>query len=210
MLESMIENDTPTRAEVNDVANAIYDGVDAIMLSAETAIGTYPVESVKMMTSISSNIEADLDLSNFNRNIIDSLATSITNNYLAICHAAYSIASDLDIKIIVVLTDSGKTAIQMAQFRPNAPIVAITTNQKTCNLLSMIWGVVPICTKEFETMQDTYKLANKLLGVNALTPLISKYTTLLSPLIKIYSVLGYDFSYAFADAIETSLTYPSV
>ena len=70
MLESMINNDTPTRAEVNDVANAIYDGVDAIMLSAETAVGSYPVESIEMMSSISSNIESDLDLSNFNRNII--------------------------------------------------------------------------------------------------------------------------------------------
>ena len=82
MLESMIENPTATRAEVNDVANAIYDGVDAIMLSAETAIGSYPVEAVEMMSNISTNIEADLDTSNFNRNIIDSLSTSITNNYL--------------------------------------------------------------------------------------------------------------------------------
>lgn len=163
MLESMIHKNTPTRAEVNDVANAIYDGVDAIMLSAETAIGSHPIESVRMMSSIASNIEADLDASNFNRNIIDSLSTSITNNYLAICHAAYSIASNLDIKIIAVLTDSGKTAIQMAQFRPNAPIVAIATNKKTCNALSMIWGVIPIYTKNFDTMQKTYKMVNNIL-----------------------------------------------
>ncbi len=163
MLNSMIKHDTPTRAEVNDVANAIYDGVDAVMLSAETAIGSYPVESVQMMAAISSNIESDLDLSNFNRNILDSLSTSITNNYLAICHAAYSIASNLDIKIIVVLTDSGKTAIQMAQFRPNASIVAITPNQKICNLLSMIWGVVPIYSNKFNTMQEAYRLVNQIL-----------------------------------------------
>tara|TARA_B100001142_G_scaffold143074_1_gene144274 strand:+ start:2744 stop:4156 length:1413 start_codon:yes stop_codon:yes gene_type:complete len=163
MLESMITNDTPTRAEVNDVANAIYDGVDAIMLSAETAVGSYPVQSVKMMASISSNIESDLDLSNFNRNIIDSLSSVGTNNYLAICHAAYSIASDLAIKIIVVLTDSGKTAIQMAQFRPNAIIVAITPHQKTCNLLSIIWGIMPIYAKQAQDMQDVYGLVNKIL-----------------------------------------------
>ena len=163
MLESMITNDTPTRAEVNDVANAIYDGVDAIMLSAETAVGSYPVQSVKMMSSISSNIESDLDLSNFNRNIIDSLSSAGTNNYLAICHAAYSIASDLEIKIIVVLTDSGKTAIQMAQFRPNAIIVAVTPYQKTCNLLSIIWGILPIYAKQAQDMQDVYGLVNKIL-----------------------------------------------
>jgi pyruvate kinase len=163
MLESMITNDTPTRAEVNDVANAIYDGVDAIMLSAETAIGSYPVQSVEMMSSISSNIESDLDLSNFNRNIVDSLSSVGTNNYLAICHAAYSIASDLAIKIIVVLTDSGKTAIQMAQFRPNAIIVAITPHQKTCNLLSIIWGIMPIYAKQAKDMQDVYGLVNKIL-----------------------------------------------
>ncbi|SVD14871.1 uncharacterized protein METZ01_LOCUS367725, partial [marine metagenome] len=163
MLESMIKSDTPTRAEVNDVANAIYDGVDAIMLSAETAIGSYPVEAVEMMSNISANIEADLDASNFNRNIIDSLSTSITNNYLAICHAAYSIAKDLDLQIIVVLTDSGKTAIQLAQFRPNATIVAFTPHQKTCNLLSIIWGVVPIHTKQPPNINGLYSLVNKIL-----------------------------------------------
>jgi pyruvate kinase len=163
MLESMINSDTPTRAEVNDVAIALYDGVDAIMLSAETAIGSYPVEAVEMMSNISTNIEADLDTSNFNRNIIDSLSTSITNNYLAICHAAYSIASDLDLKIIVVLTDSGKTAIQMAQFRPNATIVAFTPHQETCNLLSIIWGVVPIYTKQPQNINGLYSLVNKIL-----------------------------------------------
>ena len=163
MLESMITSDTPTRAEVNDVANAIYDGVDAIMLSAETAIGQHPIKAVEMMSSVSLNIESDLDASNFNRNILDSLSTSITNNYLAICHAAYSIASNLDIKVIVVLTDSGKTAIQMAQFRPNANIVAITPHQKTCNLLSVIWGVSPIYAKQTQNINDLYKLVNNIL-----------------------------------------------
>ena len=116
-----------------------------------------------MMSAISLNVESDLDDSNFNRNIFDSLSTSITNNYLAICHAAYSIANNLDIKVIVVLTDSGKTAIQMAQFRPNTNIVAITPHQKTCNLLSMIWGVVPIHVKQINDINDIYKLVNNIL-----------------------------------------------
>ncbi len=163
MLESMITQTSPTRAEVNDVANAIYDGVDAIMLSAETASGAHPNASVKMMSKIADSIEADLDTSNFNRNILDSLSKSIDENYLAICHAAYSISTTLDIKVIVVLTDSGKTAIQMAQFRPNAKVVAITPFKKVCNQLSMIWGVVPIHHHQPSNINKLYTSINNLL-----------------------------------------------
>ena len=163
MLESMINNNTPTRAEVNDVANAIYDGVDAVMLSAETATGKHPNQAVYMMSKIAQSIESDLDMSNFNRNIIDSVSQSIDDNYLAICHAAYSISATLDIRVLVVLTDSGKTAIQMAQFRPNATIVAITPFKKVCNQLSMIWGIVPVHQKQPSDINQLYKLVNNLL-----------------------------------------------
>jgi len=163
MLESMIYSDSPTRAEVNDVANAIYDGVDAIMLSAETAIGKHPIKAVGMMSKIAHNIESDLDVSNFNRNILDSVTKLINGNYLAICHAAYSISTTLDIKVIAVLTDSGKTAIQMAQFRPNATIVAITPFNKICNQLSMIWGVVPIYKKQPKNIKTLYHMVNNTL-----------------------------------------------
>ena len=163
MLETMISHESPTRAEVNDVANAIYDGVDAIMLSAETAIGKYPIKAVEMMSNISQNIESDIDDSNFNRNIINTMSSTIKNNYLAICHAACSISKNLAIKIIVVLTDSGKTAIQMAQFRPNAIIVAITPNIRTCNLLSIIWGVVPIHKKQPKNINSLYNFVNRVL-----------------------------------------------
>ena len=163
MLESMITHATPTRAEVNDVANAIYDGVDAVMLSAETATGDYPNNAVSMMAKIAQSIESDLDTSNFNRNILDALSQSIDDNYLAICHAAYSISTTLDIRVIVVLTDSGKTAIQMAQFRPNATIVAITPFKTVCNQLSMIWGVIPIHQKQSADINQLYKSVNKIL-----------------------------------------------
>ena len=163
MLESMITHATPTRAEVNDVANAIYDGVDAVMLSAETATGAYPNKAVSMMAKIAQSIESDLDLSNFNRNIIDALSQSIDDNYLAICHAAYSISTTLDIRVIVVLTDSGKTAIQMAQFRPNATIVAITPFKTVCNQLAMIWGIIPIHQKQPSDINRLYKSVNNIL-----------------------------------------------
>ena len=163
MLESMITHATPTRAEVNDVANAIYDGVDAVMLSAETATGDYPNNAVSMMAKIATSIESDLDTSNFNRNIIDALSQSIDDNYLAICHAAYSISTTLDIRVIVVLTDSGKTAIQMAQFRPNATIVAITPFKTVCNQLAMIWGIIPIHQKQPSDLNRLYKSVNNIL-----------------------------------------------
>ncbi len=163
MLESMIYSDSPTRAEVNDVANAIYDGVDAVMLSAETATGKYPIRAVDMMSKIAHHIESDLDISNFNRNIFDSTNQTIHDNYIAICHAAYSISTTLDIKVIAVLTDSGKTAIQMAQFRPNATIVAITPFPKICNQLSMIWGVVPIHRNQPKNINKLYHMINSTL-----------------------------------------------
>ena len=102
-------------------------------------------------------------MSNFNRNIIDSVSKSIDDNYLAICHAAYSISTTLDIRVLVVLTDSGKTAIQMAQFRPHATIVAITPFKKVCNQLSMIWGIIPVHQKQPTDINQLYKLVNHIL-----------------------------------------------
>ena len=163
MLESMITQPNPTRAEVNDVANAIYDGVDSIMLSAETAIGQFPIESVHMMSSIIQDIESDVDFTNFNRYIVESLSMTIYDNYSAICHAAYSVAKNLKIKTIIVLTDSGKTAIQMAQFRPNALIIAVSPSHGICNQLSMIWGVVPIYIKKFDNLDSILTQLNTML-----------------------------------------------
>ena len=152
MLESMIKNINPTRAEVNDIANAIYDGVDAVMLSAETAVGKYPVESIDMMSSIANTIEADLDPLNFSRYIPDKVKKSDRRS--SICHAAMNISNDLDIKAIIVMTESGSTAIKMAQYRPNSNIYALCPYPDTCRMLSLIWGVTSIIVKKYTSTDE--------------------------------------------------------
>ena len=152
MLESMINNVNPTRAEVNDIANAIYDGVDAVMLSAETAVGKYPTESVEMMSSIAYTVEADLDPLNFSRYIPDKVRKSDRRS--SICHAAMNISNDLDIKAIIVMTESGSTAIKMAQYRPNSNIYALCPYPDTCRMLSLIWGVTSIKVKQYTSTDE--------------------------------------------------------
>ena len=152
MLESMINNVNPTRAEVNDIANAIYDGVDAVMLSAETAVGKYPTESVEMMSSIAHTVEADLDPLNFSRYIPDKVRKSDRRS--SICHAAMNISNDLNIKAIIVMTESGSTAIKMAQYRPNSNIYALCPYPDTCRMLSLIWGVISIKVKQYTSTDE--------------------------------------------------------
>ena len=153
MLESMISSPNPTRAEVNDIANAIYDGVDAVMLSAETAIGKYPLESIKMMCSIARAIEDDLDPLNFSRYIPkDTLRKSDRRS--SICHAAMNISNDLDIKGIAVMTESGSTAIKMAQYRPNSHIYALCPYPDICRKLALIWGITPILVEKYTSTDE--------------------------------------------------------
>lgn len=150
MLDSMIRNPRPTRAETTDVANAIYDGTSAIMLSGETAIGKYPIEAVKTMASIAERTEEDIDyvkrLENlqFNRNM------DVTN---AISHATCTTAHDLKATAIIALTSGGKTARMLSRFRPNCPIIAPTISAKTRRQLSLSWGVVPVMS-EIRTNSD--------------------------------------------------------
>ena len=162
MLESMIHNSSPTRAEVNDIANAIYDGADAVMLSAETAIGSYPIESVKMMVEIADSIEKDLDEHNF------SIPMRRYNNVLlgnrtSICHSAMVLSDNLKIKSIVIMTESGQTAITMAQCRPRANIYALCAHQSIFQLLSLVWGVVPILVKSFSSTDEMIDASGKIL-----------------------------------------------
>lgn len=140
MLDSMIRNPRPTRAEVTDVANAIYDGTDAIMLSGETAAGKYPVEAVKVMASIAKRIEQTLD---YDRMLKEKGSKNVTVTD-AISHATCTTAVDLNASAIITSTSSGYTAKMVSKFRPQAPIIAATSNEAVMRRLALTWGVCPI------------------------------------------------------------------
>ena len=138
MLESMISNARPTRAEITDVANAIYDGSSAIMLSGETAAGKYPVEAVKTMSRIAETTEGAIDYIGRFKKHADDLDPTITD---AIAHASVTTAHDLKAAAILTVTKSGGTARTLSKFRPNCPIIALTTDETTCHQLNLSWGV---------------------------------------------------------------------
>jgi pyruvate kinase len=145
MLESMIENPRPTRAEVSDVANAIYDGTDAVMLSGESAVGKYPVESVEMMARIVTETERhmreNLDIQPRERRSGLTIAETI-------CEATAHAADDLDLRGIALFTESGATARQLSKYHPTAPIFALSPLDVTVNRLNLLWGTTPIrCPK---------------------------------------------------------------
>lgn len=144
MLDSMIRNPRPTRAEVTDVANAIYDGADVIMLSGETASGKYPAEAVRMMDSIAVATEASLNYDNILREKNRVKDDSVTN---AIGYATCTSAQGLKAAAILTPTATGHTARVVSKFRPRAPILAFTTTDQVARHLSLAWGVTPIVTK---------------------------------------------------------------
>ena len=137
MLDSMIRNPRPTRAEVTDVANAIYDGTDAIMLSGETAAGKYPVEAVKTMATIAKRAEETMR----NRRTKINKSKNVTD---AISYATCTTAMDLDAKAILSSTASGHTARMVSKFRPDCPIIATTSDESVRRQLSLTWGVLPV------------------------------------------------------------------
>lgn len=143
MLDSMMHNPRPTRAETADVANAIYDGTSAIMLSGETAAGKYPVEALQTMVRIAERAEQDIDYkSRFEKTIIHvNTKKDITN---AISHATCTIANDLDAKAIITVTKSGFTAGKIARYRPAAPIMGCSPSDRVCRQLNLMWGVTPL------------------------------------------------------------------
>ena len=152
MLESMSQNPTPTHAEITDVANAVFDGTSAVMLSGETAAGKYPVQAVRTMAYIAEQAERDSkDLPVRNVVSYDTPDGNITN---AVCDAACRAARDLDAKAIVALTKSGSTARNMSKFRPQQPIVAATPDRKTYHQLALSWGVYPVVSLEQREYQD--------------------------------------------------------
>ena len=145
MLESMIKNPRPTRAETTDVANAVYDGTSAIMLSGETAAGSYPVEAVKTMVRIAKRTEQDVD---YRKRFYQSARETDTDITNAICHASCTTALDLNAKAIVTVTKSGTSARMLAKYRPESDIISCATTEKVCRQLSLTWGVTPIVITE--------------------------------------------------------------
>lgn len=143
MLESMVHNPRPTRAEITDVANAIYDGTSATMLSGETANGAHPVEAVATMARIAERAEEDINYGKrfYDRANLESSLNTVTD---AISHATCLIAYNMNAKAILSVTQSGTTAKMLSRFRPDIPIIACTPEATTCRQLSLSWGVIPI------------------------------------------------------------------
>lgn len=158
MLESMIKHPTPTRAEITDVANAVFDGTSAVMLSGETAMGDYPVEAIKVMASIAEQAENDC----FEMNVYakkrnyDLDSENMTN---AVCDAACTTATDMNAKAIIALTMGGDTARNVSKFRPFVPIIAATPEEKTFHQLSLSWGVYPVLSLYRKTSDDLFRHA---------------------------------------------------
>ncbi len=156
MLESMIGAPVPTRAEASDVATAIYDGVDAVMLSAESASGKFPVESVAMMNRIIEQTEADP----YYRDAIDASQTAPSASTAdAIGRAAHAVAGLLDVAAMVAYTSSGYSALRMARERPRASIIGMTPNPATARRLALVWGVSPIVCPDATNVNDMTAMA---------------------------------------------------
>ena len=161
MLESMIENPRPTRAEASDVANAIYDGTDAVMLSAETAAGKYPVESVKMMAKIVLETESQEPLLRIGeRTQPRQVRLSVSET---ICESMAHAAQDLDITAIAVFTETGTTARQLSKYRPKSPIFGLSSVERVIHRMTLLWGVQPILCNKLATAEQMVETAERLL-----------------------------------------------
>ncbi|MEG2813469.1 MAG: pyruvate kinase, partial [Oscillospiraceae bacterium] len=156
MLDSMMKNPRPTRAETTDVANAIYDGTSAIMLSGETAAGLYPVEAVKTMALIANRAEKDIDYKKRFRSRDVNDMPNVTN---AISHATVTTALDLTAAAILTVTKTGQTARMLSKFRPFSPIIACSPDEQVVRQLSLSWGVTPILVEERHTTDDLFEHA---------------------------------------------------
>ena len=165
MLESMIEKIRPTRAEISDVANAVYDGTSAVMLSGETSVGKYPIDAVRVMGEIVEETEKHIDYDGrFRRE--DYI---IQNRVDAISHAACTMSIDLKASAIVVTSLSGLTVRMVSRFRPGTPIVGVATNCSVWYKLALSWGVMPVMTEQFPNVEVlnyyAIRLAKEALGL---------------------------------------------
>ena len=152
MLDSMVNNPRPTRAETSDVANAILDGSDAVMLSGETAIGKYPIKTVKMMDAIICQSESHMK--DWGQTDVPRAADLSRDDAFAITRAARELAHDQEVAAIAVFTQSGRTARLMSKARPNVPILAFASKEKTCRYLTMLWGTTPYLTPHADTLEE--------------------------------------------------------
>ena len=156
MLDSMMQYPRPTRAEANDVANAVYDGTSAIMLSGETASGKYPLECVRTMVRIAGRTEQDID---YRKRFLQrrlAIEGSITN---AISKATVNAAMELNAKAIVTVTESGRTAYMISRYRPFCPVIACTPKEQTYRQLSLSWGIIPLLIEEKEALDELFEEA---------------------------------------------------
>ena len=149
MLESMIHNPRPTRAEISDVANAVYDGTSAVMLSGESAAGKYPVETVRTMAEIVEETESHINYAKRFR----TAEFKIKNRVDAISHATCGMAIDIDAKAIVVTSISGRTVRMVSRFRVPTPIIGMATNKAVWYKLALSWGVLPVMSEEFHSTE---------------------------------------------------------
>ncbi|MBX3140181.1 MAG: pyruvate kinase [Trueperaceae bacterium] len=168
MLESMITNSTPTRAEASDVANAIFDGTDAVMLSAETAVGAYPVEAVRMMDRIARAVEASPEYRDAMHQLVPTADASTAD---AVALAAVEMAYNLDARLIVTFTSSGNTALRVSRNRPPTPVLAITPNPRALRQMMVAWSVVPYLSDDIHNTDEMVVVAKR--GIEA-TKLIGR------------------------------------
>lgn len=156
MLDSMQQNPRPTRAEVSDVANAIYDKTTAIMLSGESAAGKYPVESVTAMCNIANSTEKNID---FKHSFIKSDLYLGDDLLSSICNAAVSCAYQVEAKAIICVTNHGQTAFKVSAYRPDCPVIAITVNEKACRQLNLAWNVYPVYAEKKNSTDELFQYA---------------------------------------------------
>ena len=161
LLETMIKSPTPTRAEISDIANAIFDGADALLVTGETAVGKFPQKVIEVLNKVIIETERTIDFNNMLQPIGHEHYTAD-----AISHATCQIANDMNIGVILSLTHSGSTARMIARYKPPADIIALTPVEKTYRQLSIIWGVTPKMIKEYSNSDDIPTVSAKFINVN--------------------------------------------
>ena len=157
LLESMVDSHTPTRAEVSDISNSVFDGVDCLMVTGETAMGKYPVEVIKTLNQVITETEAS-KIANKNK-----LPEQVSKTADAISHAVCQISDDLNIKVIMTMTHSGSTARMISSYRPKSSIFALTPFNKIVRQLQLVWGVQPIKVDNYDNVDNIPNLCNKIL-----------------------------------------------